>query len=171
MSDDAAEYELGPKMRALTDRQRAFVRGYIGNPLAPKWVLAKRAGYGGPKVSGLSLRVTANQVMSSARVVAAIHEETLKQVKLGAAIGVAGLIRLASDPKAKGHLQACQALADRGGIVAAQEINVNHNHTDMTGAAMLERIRALAVKHGLDPEKLLGAALPAPKVIEHDPAA
>ena len=34
---------------------------------------------------------------------------------------------------------------------------VDVRHTDMSGEAMLQRITELALKHGLDPEKLLGA--------------
>jgi hypothetical protein len=44
-------------------------------------------------------------------------------------------------------------------------------HTDLTGEAMIERIRALAHQLNLDPAALLGAAMPARKLIEAQPVA
>ena len=59
------------------------------------------------------------------------------------------------------RLRAADSLLDRGGLAGLQKIAVDHTHRDMTGEALMERIRTLAKKHGLDPEKLLaGNAAP-----------
>ena len=52
-------------------------------------------------------------------------------------------------------MKASEALLDRVGLAPQQNIQVEHNHTDRTGAALMDRIRELAKKHGMDAEKLL----------------
>ena len=78
------------------------------------------------------------------------------------------MIAIAEDPKHKDHFRACESLADRGGYAAQQNINVKHEHRDLTGEALMERIRTLAKKHGLDPEALLkGEKTPEMRVISN----
>jgi hypothetical protein len=71
------------------------------------------------------------------------------------ALAIGALIRIAQDPNHKWHFQACVALADRAGFspIARQEIRVEHR--DKSGAAMMERLKELAAKYGLDLERLL----------------
>jgi hypothetical protein len=148
--------DLGPKMRRLDQRERRFAWAMLEYPTATQAKWAEIAGYGGEKATPRSLRVQGHQVARRQRILDAVAEETPKRLALAGLIGIMGLMKIASDPTAKGHLQACIALADRGGYVPTQEINVKHEHTDMTGREIITRIRDLAQKHGLDPVKLLG---------------
>jgi hypothetical protein len=91
------------------------------------------------------------------RVIAAINEEVSKRFRsAGALIGLAVMTRIAQTKGHKDQLRAAEMLASRAGFGAEQRIKVDHTHTDRTGAAMVERIRELAVKHGLDPSIFLG---------------
>jgi hypothetical protein len=145
--------ELGPAMRSLTGLQQRFVLLVVERPLAARGELASKAGYTGSKEA---LRVTAHRLMHNPSILAAIHEETEKRVQFGGLVGIHGLIQMAQDPEHKRHFAACVALADRGGFPATTEHKVDVSHTDMTGRAMVERVREMAGRLGLDPERLLG---------------
>jgi hypothetical protein len=96
------------------------------------------------------------------RVIAAINEEVSKRFRsAGALIGLAVMTRIAETKGHKDQLRAAEMLANRAGFGVQQQVNVRHEHTDLTGEALMARIRELAKKHGLDPEKLLaGNAAP-----------
>lgn len=160
--------DIGPKMARCDERERAYVRAMLDYPTALNGRWAKLAGYGGPNATPLSMRQIGHRVRHRQRVIDAVEEETWKRVKLGGAIGLAGLVKIASNPKSKGHQKACESLADRAGFRAEQRIAVDHTHRDLTGAAMAERIAQLAAKHGLDPVKLLGgpALVRQPEAVE-----
>lgn len=151
-------------MRALTDRQREFARLAVEFPLMNRSLLVKKAGFS--DASPVGMRVMAHKLLHSEKVLAAIAEESDKRLRVGGLIGLHGLIKMARDPKHPDHFKACQAMADRGGFHAKSEHNVNVVRTDRTGKAMMERIRALAAKHGLDPDKLLGVNAAEPLLIE-----
>ena len=141
-------------MRRLSEKERRFVYAMVVYPTAKPSKWARLAGYSDASKDGL--RIAGHYVVHRQRVLDAVAEETHKRVQFGGAIAIGGLVAIASDPKHRDHFRACVALADRAGFVPTQEINVRHEHTDMTGKAMAERIRELAAKHGLDPVKLLG---------------
>jgi hypothetical protein len=139
-------------MARLTEQQRRFVVAVLQQTVVNATQAAKDAGYSdvadGAKVRG-------HELMHNPKVLAALKEEMGKRIALGAIVGIYGLQAIAADPDHKDHLRACVALADRGGYspIVHQEIKVEH--TDRTGAALMDRIKELAQKHGLDPEKLL----------------
>jgi hypothetical protein len=91
------------------------------------------------------------------KVQAAILEVGGKELVKLALPAIRAMARMIGDPKSKGHRQAAEGVLDRVGLGREQNITVSHTHTDMTGAAMIERIKMLAAKHGLDPAKLLGS--------------
>lgn len=150
--------DFGPKMALLTERQRAFVRLVIEYPTASKWRVAKLAGFSGIVAT---LKVTAHRLMHSDKVIDALEEETRKRLKYGGFVGVARLVKMASEPNHPQHFKACEALADRAGFVAVQKVEVKDT-TEPSAAAMVSQIRALCAELGVDPGKLLGAnAVPA----------
>lgn len=146
MSDD-----LSPAMAKLTEQQRRFVIAVLQQTVLNASQAAEAAGYGLP-----GIRVRAFELMHNPKVMAALKDEMSKRIALGAIVGIYGLQAIASDPDHKDHLKACVALADRGGYspIVQQEIKVEH--TDRTGAALMDRIKELAAKHGLDAGQLLG---------------
>ena len=145
MTDD-----LSPAMARLTEQQRRFVVAVLQQTVLNASQAAEEAGYGQAGV-----RVRAHELMHNPKVQAALKEEMSKRIALGAIVGIYGLQAIAADPNHKDHLKACVALADRGGYspIVQQEIKVEH--TDRTGAALMERIKELAKKHGMDAQKLL----------------
>jgi hypothetical protein len=88
--------------------------------------------------------------------VKAITEEIERQFRTKAALGLSVLIDVAEDKDHPQRIRAAEALLNRGGFHAMTEQTIKVEHRDMTGTAMLERIRALAGKHGLDPASLIG---------------
>lgn len=145
--------ELGPAMQRLTERQRAFVRALLtGKPGYGSVTKAYRAaGYRAskPNREGFAL-------VRTPKVIEAISEEAKKLTRgVGHAEAVAALFNMIRDPKHRDHARAVATILDRvDPVITTQKIDVRH--TDMTGEAMIARIRELAAKHGLNSTKLLG---------------
>lgn len=158
------EVQFGPKMGALTEKQRGFVMAMVTAPGLPQWRHAEMAGYaGGESV----VKVMACNLLQRQDINDAINECAGMRLRAGALVAAEVLIKLASDETAAGslRLRAAAALLDRVGLAPQQNIQVDHVHTDRTGSALMDRIRELAAKHGLDPERLLAGERPV-KVIE-----
>lgn len=157
------EPEYGPAMQALTEKQRLFVLAMIEVPGCSHAEAARRAGYSDIKEGA---KVRGHYCAHSPAVQAAIREEASKRLNSASLTAAGVLMQLLTDEaiEPKDRIKAAGMLLDRSGFGAAQTINVNKTTTDRTGKAIMERIQALAVKHGLDPTKLLETA---PKVIDH----
>lgn len=156
MSDDT---ELGPAMQALSERQRAFVIAMLEHPGISQTRAAELAGY---QNSEGGMRVQGHILAHHPKVQAAIREETGKRLNSLSllAANVMADVMLSEDAPLKEKLKAAAAVLDRTGFAAAQNINVNKTITDHSGQAIMSRIRALAEKHGLDPQRLLGGPKP-----------
>lgn len=152
MSDDT---EYGPAMAALNDRQRRFVLAMLNIPGCSHARAAREAGYSDVKDGA---KVRGHYAAHSPKVQAALREEAGKRLN-GLSVIAANVmmdIMIDEDAPLKDKLKAASAVLDRTGFAASQNINVNKTITDQSGAAIMERIRALASKHGLDERKLLG---------------
>jgi len=155
------EFEFGPKMRALTEKQRAFVMVLVEFPGMSGAEAARMAGYSDASEAA---KVTASRLRSDQRIIEAIQEQAGKKlwaISLKAAGRIEQLIDSEDDAVA---LKAAAAVLDRTGLAAQQNINIHQTVSDQSGKAIMERIRALAQKHGLDERKLLGRPAPAPVV-------
>jgi phage terminase small subunit len=158
MIDLLPDTAFGPAMQALSERQQRFVLSLLEQRGRPSYAKAAReAGYSDIKEGA---KVRGHFLAHDERVIAAIHEEARKRIESSAFMAANVLIEIAADEslEAKERRAAAGMLLDRSGlsVVTRQQIDVNHNHTDRTGAAMVERIKALAAKHGMDPGALLG---------------
>jgi hypothetical protein len=151
---DPDEESLGPAMRALDVGQRRFALAAVHFPLAKDWQIAKAAGYS--DFSHGALRVTAHRLFHNDKVLAAINELAIKEIRSSALLGIATIKKIARRDGDKDQLKAAVHLVGLAGHTIEQKISVNQTVTDRTGAEMLERIRALAAANGLDPVKLLG---------------
>jgi hypothetical protein len=151
---DPDEDSLGPAMRALTMTQRRFALAAVLHPLAKDWQIAKAAGYSDR--SHGSLRVKAHQQFHNDKVLAAISELAVKEVRSTQLLGIAVMRKIARRDDHKDQFKAAAHLAGLSGHTVEQKISVSQTITDRTGAEMLERIRQLAAANGLDPVKLLG---------------
>jgi hypothetical protein len=152
-------------MEALTAKQRLFVLAMASDPLATPAEWARAAGYdphGSDRVAGHHLS-RSPKIEAAARELARAHLDTF-----GPLLGIGVMMNIARQPGHRDQLKAAAMLANRTGFHETTVHNVNVNHTDRTGAAMVARIKDLAGALGVDPAALLGAnAVPEPmKVIE-----
>lgn len=158
MTDGGAD-DYGPAMTALTERQRAFVMAMIEFPGISQAEAARRAGYS-DKSQGA--KVYGHYLAHNPAVQAAIREEAGKRLNSASLTAANVLMQLLTDEavEAKDRIKAAGMLLDRSGFGAAQTINVNKSVTDNSGRAIMEKIRSLAAKHGLDARQLLGPTKP-----------
>ncbi len=84
---------------------------------------------------------------------------------VGPALAIEVMFRAAANPKHPKQLRAAEMIANRVGLHETTEHVVNVNHSDRTGAALLERIRTVAATLGMDTGALLGVNA-APRQIE-----
>jgi len=141
-------------MQALEPQRQAFVNALLDQRGTPNFAHAAiAAGYSDhPGTS----RVTGFHLARNPLVIAALHEESRRRFTIAGWMGVVNLIKIAENEGHKMHFKASKELADRFGYAAVTEHTVKVQHTDLTGQAILERIRALAAKHGLSEAKLIG---------------
>ena len=159
--DVPLDYECGPAMLALNDRQRAFVTAMLDFGGRDNTKAARAAGY--EDLPGSStIRVTAHRLAHDPRIQEAIREEAEKRLKTGAIMAVNTLLDIADDAttEKKDRLKAIEMIMNRTGLHATSEQKVTVTRTDMTGDAMIARITQLAKSQGLDPQKLLGHMAP-----------
>jgi hypothetical protein len=104
--------------------------------------------------------VIASKLLADPRIIEALHECAGFRLKAKALVSAEFLAKLVEDERAPLglRLRAAESLLNRVGLMAQQRIEVTH--TDRTGAELMERIRFLASKHGLDIEKLLADKRP-----------
>ena len=162
--DDISEF--GPAMARLTAKQRRFVQAMMADPFGTGAGWARRAGYSDKSEAA---KVKAHYLLHSSSIEAAVLEVGRDMLTArGPIVAVAAMLKAAADPEHPKQLQAAEMILNRVGLHETQEIRVTR--TDQTGAAMVERIRALAAALGVDPAQLLGANVQGvqalPKVIE-----
>lgn len=168
-----SEENLGPCMSALNERQRAFVRALIERPKCTFMLAARLAGFGVPGSSSHVLRQIGYRLAHQENIISAIQEEARRGIlSQGTLVGFRVLLQIAQNDGHKDQLRAAEMLLNRVGFHEITEHKVMVTKTDMTGAAMVERIKLLAAGLGFDPALLLGGNAPevAMKVIEHVPA-
>lgn len=155
-----SEFEFGPKMQALTDRQRVFVLALVEDPLMSRAEAARVAGYSD---SSEAAKVSAHRLMHDNRVIEALHEQAGKRlwsISLKAAHRVDQMLDSEDDKVA---LKAAVSVLDRVGFGAQQNININQTVRDESAKGLEDRIRRAAaalLKLGSNPGELLG--LPEP---------
>jgi phage terminase small subunit len=152
---DLEEASLGPAMLACNPAQRRFALAAVMFPLAKDYQIARAAGYS--DFSHGALRVTAHRLFHDERVLAAIRECADKEVRSGAMLGIATIKKIVRNDAHRDQFKAAALLAGLNRFTVDQNINVNQTVTDRTSEAILERIKQLAAKLGVDPAKLLGS--------------
>lgn len=155
------EGEYGPMMTALTERQRAFVEVLLDQPGISQWKASELAGF---QNSPGGHRVNAHRLMHDERVLGALHEQAGRRLRSNSLMAANVVARLLDSEDPKIALKAATILLDRVGFGAQQNININQTVTDQSGKAIMERIRALADKHGIPMQQLLSR--PAAAVVD-----
>ena len=149
--------ELGPAMKALpNDRWRAFVDCYLLEKpgRGAQANAARKAGFGNPKTSALSMTQIAWRMLRDERIVAAIAEELRKMLRAGAPEAVKALQNIIRDPSHKDHGRAIGIVLSRTDPETThQHIDITHRNIDPQLEA-IEELRALR-QLGTSREKML----------------
>lgn len=147
---------LGKAMKAINPQQRAFVQAYV---------LAGSNGTRAAQISGYgagnydSARTAAYRLLHDQKILAAIKEHADGILRSSVLIGADVLVEIAQNVHHKDRFKAAQALLDRGGLIVATQSNISLQITEDTGPdQIIDRIKVLAGKLGLDPAVLLGRA-------------
>ena len=166
----ALEGSYGPKMSALTDRQRRFVEALFNQGTRNATKAAEAAGYSDSSYG--SLKVQGHRLLHDARIQEAIHEHAVKALNGEVPASVATLIEIRDDPTATPNERrmATLAILDRAGMhgVSEHKTTVEHLGDDKN---QLARIAAMALQLGIDPTQLVGRRLAKqlpPVVIENE---
>lgn len=147
--------QLGPRMKALgTDLIRRFVWEYVDNG-GNATRAANDAGYS-TKSRGANPAGYRN--LQSPEVIAAIEEVTWSRLHSAIVPAVKGLEALVRDPLSKFHMKAIEMVMDRvPGFASKSEHTVKVEHT-LTIDEMKDRVRNIATRLQLDPQKLLASS-------------
>lgn len=156
---DFKGFELGPKMLALSERERAFVWYYVIEQ-ETQTEAARKAGYADNGSLGdnakSSIRVRAHDLMHRERVLEAIDEVGRQAFRGLLAPAIAAVKRIIENPKHPDHSKVVAATLNRLGLVekTGVEVSVNGtiavNHTD-AAVSDLKALRELGVSR----EKLI----------------
>jgi phage terminase small subunit len=159
----AEPFEYGPKMAALTELQRNYIKAQASAPFANPTVWCRMAGYSD---SSKAAKVTAFRMKHDPRLEAAAHEYASHMMhRDGPVLAVSVMMRIARNDKHPRQLHAAEAIADRIGLHRLSEHKVMVEHRDESVEAKVERIRMLAQLLGVDVGTLLGG-----NVVDRPPA-
>ena len=148
-----SEAELGPCMKALTQRQQLFVVATLNMGTKTNHVKAARqAGYTGTPES---MRVMAHRLAHDSRVQQGLIEELSKRIHAGAAPASALVLKAIDDDSTpmRDRLKAAFGLLDRAGLAAEQKISVTYSDTRKEKVL---KVIEFAKVQGIDPHSLIG---------------
>lgn len=154
MSD---EYELGPKMLALSEKQRRFVLELVADPLMSRAEAARLAGYSDASEAA---KVQAHRLMHDQRIIDALHEQAGKRLWAISMKATHRVEQMLDSEDDKVVLKAAVAILDRTGFGAQQNININQTVRDESSKGILKRIEMLADRLGVPKAGLLGGPAP-----------
>lgn len=150
---------IGPAMRALNKRQRAYVVVCLETGSANQKRNAQLAGYTG---NDSALAVQGWRLAHDPKVLAAMEEEAHRRLRSGALMATSRLIHLAENAREeKDQLKAIDMILNRTGFHAKTEHKIDVTHEHRGPAEIQARIKELAERLGVDPVKLLGHSRPA----------
>jgi phage terminase small subunit len=161
MSDE----DYGPKMAALSERQRAYIMAMLANPWGDPTKWAREAGYSDHLEAA---KVRGHYLAKDPRISAAAREHAVRYLtEDGVRMACAVLVVELGNPDAKIRVQAANSILDRGGVTASHTLKVEHSHS----AADMEKIALrLAGELGIEPMKLIGGNKVAKNITENIPA-
>lgn len=155
------DYELGPAMKKLNERQRAFVIAMLDHGGIELKRCAIEAGYPDPPANPNYIRVQANRLAHDPTVQEAIREEGLKRMNSAAIAAPSVVMKIMNDTAAepKDRLKAAEMIMNRIGMNPTTEHKVTVTHKDEDPAEMVKRIEQLMAKYKLDSQKALEGTL------------
>jgi phage terminase small subunit len=151
----------GPKMAALTEKQRRYVTALFEAPKSHGALTfaARRAGYGSASSSRQSLSQMAHALNGDPKIQAAIAEVSQQYITVLGPHAVRALKKVLDNPAHRDFGRALGIVMDRV-APAESTLNVKHDATPafQNTAEVMKRIAELAAKFNI--------ALPAPKVVD-----
>lgn len=150
--------DLGPAMRALNERQRAFVFALFALGSRDPVEAARAAGYPDSGKSGI--RVQAHRLAHNEKVQAAISEWQKKASRALIPFAAMNLVKIAGDPQHKDAAKVNLALMSMGGHGPVTESKVTHEVV-LTRQEKIDQIKDFAKALGRDPEEFLGMVVDA----------
>lgn len=139
----------GKAMSALPDQYHDFVIRLMELGPTKKAAAKAASDVGFTSLHGYKL-------MRDDRVLAAIREESTKQLAGAALLGVKVMVEIAQDPEHKDRYRAAKDLAAINGFTAEQRIVVEHISHDSKD--QIRQIKLMAAQLGLDPKQLIAGA-------------
>src|SRR5215471_4910254 len=132
---EGLDQEWGPKMAALTDKQRRYVLASLAYPLGTATEWARLAGYGRDETGKINMWSVKNAAKhnrygpSSDAIMEATREEAGRHLlTVGPPLGLGVLMLIARDKSHKRQLEAAIALLDRAGFAVKTEHKVTVEH-------------------------------------------
>jgi len=164
--------EWGPAMLALANnRHRLFVEIYLHltfsnanrNNFGAQAQAARRAGFGGPRTPATTYAQLGWKLLRDERIIAAVAEESRKFLRAGAPEAVKAVLAGIRNPNHKDHARFVSMLLDRSDpVLTMSEHKVTVERSEQTiviaTEEVLNRIRLLAMRAGLDPVKQIELA-------------
>lgn len=146
--------DLGPAMRALEPKQRAWVRAFHETGGQDNTRAAAAAGYAPGNPAGQ--RQAGWRLAHDGKVLKAIREVAEGRIRSGALMAIETMIAIAQNPTHKDQFKAAVEVANRSGMLVINESKmvVEHRYSDREE---VERVRKFARELGLDATKLLGS--------------
>jgi hypothetical protein len=161
--------QLTPAMRGLPNdmwRAAAVARFLVKPGYGANTEAARMAGFGANGKRG-NLRITAHGIFHDPRMLEAFHELGEQYLKQGVPDAIAVVQEIMADTKHKDRLAAAKLFIDRAHPVQTMHtVKVEHSPERLMEATaeVLERIRQLAIRAGVDPDEQVELARP--KTIE-----
>lgn len=149
------EDELGPAMRALPPRMRAFVFHYVNNGgKASRAIVSAAYSDSSPNV----INVKAAQLMADERVQKAIQEHSWKMLSSLTPMALNAYETILSTPMHKDYARIASEVLDRTGfrLPTVHHVKVEK---EPTGAELLADVRALCTEMGLNAEAMLAGLM------------
>ena len=139
----------GPAMSCLNDDQRKFVLAYVSTNLSIEQC-TDRAGY--------TRENEGRRLMRNPRVLAALHEETVRYLGGSAAVGLRVLLEVAADKTHKDRLKAARELIAHAGLAPKIDQKITVEHIGQKPDELRAELRRLMNSLGNDAQRLLTAA-------------
>jgi len=156
--DDPA---MPPSFLKISPQQRAWVMAYLEAGDENAAGAARRAGYGKDSATPEQARQAYTRAgyrnVHDDDVLAAMRELAQEKFRIAGYKAVTALMEIVKDPTHKDHFKAIERVLAQNGMIAAVQIEHNHNVT-VTEKDQVEKVVALARRLGMDPRALLGSA-------------
>lgn len=144
----------------ISPRERAWLHAFLDAGDENATAAARRAGYGAAGTEAQqrnACKTAGHRNVHNPLIQDAIRELALDLFRQAGYLATAQLMVLVKDPTHKDHFKAIERVLAQNGMVAAVQIEHNHN-IKVTEADQVERLKVLAKQLGMDPKTLLGSA-------------